>query len=835
MAYSYQEALEASLEYFDGDEMRATTFLQKYALKSLEGDEYYEKDPDDLHDRLTDEFYRIEQKFENPLSREKIREELDGFGHIIPNGSPMAAIGNDVQLMSASNCFVAGNTADSYGGIMSMDEDLAQIMKRRGGVGVDISHLRPQGSNVQNAAKSATGPVSYMERLSETTREVAQNGRRGALMITMHIRHPDVGQFIDVKSDETSVTGANVSLKVTDDFMRGVQSGETFTQRWPVDADPEEAEVTREVDAREVWHDLIDTARDHAEPGVLFWDQIQRENPADCYADLGYKTHSTNPCGEVPLEIGGACRLTAMNLFSFVRNPFTEDAYFDFDKFRESVRIGQRIMDDIVQIDIEKIEEIIRKVKADDDEPAAVKHHELSLWKNILEHAKESRRTGLGLTALGDMLAALGVRYGSEESMEITDEVLRAQKVEAYRESVNLAKERGSFDFYDAERERGNPFIERLREDDRELVEEMEEHGRRNIAVLSIAPTGTVSQMAQTTSGIENLFQPFYQRRRKINAGEDVDPDFVDDVGDAWEEFIVFHPRFKQWLEAQGHDIDTEDPDMERLEELRQQSPYDGATVSDVDWVSKVDLQGVIQKHIDHSISVTTNLPEDIETERVKDVYEQSWRSGCKGCTIYRQGSRSGVLTEAGDDGDEEGVNYHDAPERPEELECDIHQIRYAGEPWKIIVGKLDGDPYEVFSIKTGGDTGIRIRFVDSEGKGVDEGVIVKEGSKHYTLRAHDGEEIVDDIASYAPDDNARVSTRLISLGLRHGVKPEYIVSQLEKANGSVVSFGRAVLKAMRRYVDADPGDACPECGEDQLVYQEGCVTCRSCGWSKCG
>jgi ribonucleoside-diphosphate reductase alpha chain len=835
MAYSYDEALEASLEYFGGDNMRATTFLQKYALKSLDGDEYYEKDPDDLHDRLADEFYRIEQQFENPLSREKIRKELDGFGHIIPNGSPMAAIGNDIQLMSASNCFVAGNTSDSYGGILSMDEDLAQIMKRRGGVGVDISHLRPKGENVSNAARSSTGAVSFMDRLSETTREVAQGGRRGALMITMHIRHPEAEGFIDIKADETSVTGANVSLKVTDDFMRAVYEGENFIQRYPVDASPEEAQVTKEVNAEKLWHKLIDTARDHAEPGVLFWDKMTTDTPADCYSDLGYKTHSTNPCGEVPLEIGGACRLTAMNLFSFVRNPFTDRAYFDYDKFRESVRIGQRIMDDIVQLDIEKIDEIIDKVKAD-EEPKHVKHHELKLWQNIREHARESRRTGLGLTALGDTLAGLGVRYGSAESREITDEILRTQKVEAYRESVNLAKERGAFDIYDHSRERGNEFIERLREDDPELVEEMEKYGRRNIAVLSIAPTGTVSQMAETTSGIENLFQPFYQRRRKVNPDdEEVEVDFVDDVGDAWQEFIVFHPRFEQYLDIQGYDVDTGDPDMERLEEIRKESPYDGATVSDVDWVSKVKLQGVIQKHIDHSISVTTNLPEDIGVERVKDVYEESWRAGCKGCTIYRQGSRSGVLTDAGGDEDEDGIVYNDAPERPEELDCDIHQVRYSGEPWKILVGRLDGDPYEIFAIKTGGDTGIRIRFTDSEDNAVEEGVIVKQESGVYDLEAPDGKTIVEDIADHAPDDQARVATRLLSLALRHGVEPKYIVNQLESANGSVVSFGRAVLKAMRRYLDVEPDDACPECGEDQLVYQEGCVTCRACGYSKCG
>lgn len=1197
MAYSYDEALEASLDYFDGDNMRATTFLQKYALKSLDGNEYYEKDPDDLHDRLADEFYRIEKMYPNPLSREKIREELDGFGHIIPNGSPMAAIGNDIQLMSASNCFVAGNTADSYGGILSMDEDLTQIMKRRGGVGVDISHLRPKGANVSNAARSSTGAVSFMERLSGTTREVAQGGRRGALMITMHIRHPESEDFIEIKSDETSVTGANVSLKVTDDFMRAVYEDESFVQRFPVDASPEEAKFTKEVNAKKLWHKIVSTARDHAEPGVLFWDKMTSYTPADCYADLGYKTHSTNPCvtgdtlistdqglveasvlakkgpqkvvtderiddsrkyrkttdvgiyetgtkdvykveteegytlrltkdhkvktdngwvearnlqidskvhirkqvggfgnqgseekgrvlgwlvgdgftsdntayldfytdemhlgepfaddvnqivrssesnrkykasarkvsenqvrigsnrlyeiaekeelnqnklqvphsvktgsksmqkgflralfsadgsvqgsiekgasvrlsskssallseaqqlllnfgifsvvyhdrkspgirelpnqrggyseyqtegfhdlviskddlirfknrvgflldrkqeelesildkyeqgpysrnftatiqniekdgkekvydltepetssfvadgfvvhncGEVPLEIGGACRLTAMNLFSFVRNPFTDGAYFDFDKFRESVHIGQRIMDDIVQLDIEKIDEIIDKVNRD-EEPDHVKHHELNLWQNIREHAEESRRTGLGLTALGDALAGLGVRYGSEKSMEITDEILRTQKVEAYRESVNLAKERGTFDFYDAEREKGNPFIERLRENDEDLVEEMENHGRRNIAVLSIAPTGTVSQMAKTTSGIENLFQPYYQRRRKVNPDdEEVEVDFVDEVGDAWQEFIVFHPRFKQWLDVQGYEVDTDNPDMERLEELRKESPYDGATVSDVDWVSKVKLQGVIQKHIDHSISVTTNLPEDISVERVKDVYEQSWRSECKGCTIYRQGSRSGVLTDAGEDEKKEGISYHDAPERPEELECDIHQVRYAGEPWKILVGRLDEDPYEIFAIKTGGDTGIRIRFTDSDGNKIEEGIIRKVGSGEYDLEANDGKKIVEDIAEYAPDDHARVATRLLSLALRHGVEPEYIVNQLESANGSVVSFGRAVLKAMRRYLDVDPSDACPECSENQLVYQEGCVTCRACGYSRC-
>lgn len=835
---SKEKAMEDALQYFDGNHMRATKFLEKYAVKDHSG-QFLETTPDEMHDRLASEFARIEDNYPNALSKGDIYEYLEGFEKIIPNGSPMAATGNPFQVMSLSNCLVTGPSVDSYGGIMRADEHLAQLMKRRAGVGHDISHLRPRGATVRNAAQTSTGAASFMERFSHTTGEVAQGGRRGALMLTIDIRHPDSEEFVDKKLEQGAVTNANISVKVRDEFMQAVRDGEAFVQRWPVDCDPEDAEHTQKVDAQRLWHKIVENAHESAEPGVLFWDRILRESPADEYADEGFRTVSTNPCGEVPLPHGGCCRLLAMNWFGFVEDPFTANASFNFKEFREATRVGQRLMDDIVDLEIEATQRIIEKVK-ESDEPESVKRTERELWERVQDKARRGRRTGLGMTALGDTLAALGITYGSDESIEFAEKVARTQKHASYKESVELAKERGAFEVFDADKEEDNPFLDRLEREDPELRQEMREHGRRNIACLSIAPTGTVSLMAQTTSGVENLYSAYYFRSTKVNnpaEADEEDIDYWDDEGTAWQEWVVFHPRFEQWLDVKGYDVDQDDPDKERLQTLYEESPYYGGTVEDVDWENKVRIQGAIQNHIDHSISVTTNLPEDISVEKTKAVYDLSWEEGCKGCTIYRQGSRSGVLNQESntDEYNADGEILHtDAPERPEELECDIHQVRYNGDNWKVLIGFLAGDPYEVFAVQTGGDTGVQFRFVNSQNEKVDEGILRKKGGGVYDLEAPDGRVIIEDVADHAPDDEVRGLTRMISLSLRHGTEIEFVVEQLEKANGTIASFSQSVLKALRKYLDVEPSDDCPECGTDALEYKEGCVTCSACGYSAC-
>jgi ribonucleoside-diphosphate reductase alpha chain len=748
----------------------------------------------------------------------------------------MAATGNPYQIMSLSNCLVTGPSVDSYGGILKADEHMAQLMKRRAGVGHDLSHLRPRGCTVRNAAQTSTGAASFMDRFSQTTGEVAQGGRRGALMLTIDIRHPDSEEFVDKKLEQGAVTNANISVRIRNDFMEAARAGETFTQRWPVDADPEDAEVTKEVDAARLWHKIVENAHESAEPGILFWDRIISESPADEYADVGFKTASTNPCGEVPLPHQGCCRLLAVNWLGFVEDPFTAEASFDWNGFYEASRVGQRLMDDIVELEIESIQRILDKIEAS-DEPDHVKRTEHRLWSSVQDKAIRGRRTGLGMTALGDTLAALGIRYGSEESIEFAEKAAMKQKQAAYESSVEMAEERGAFPEFDASKEEDNPFLDRIESERPELRQRMRESGRRNIACLSIAPTGTVSLMAETTSGVENLFQPYYFRSTKVNNPEEADEgviDYWDDEGTAWQEWIVFHPRFKQWLQVQGVELDYEDPDKERLQELYEDSPYHGATVSDVDWTSKVKMQGAIQRHIDHSISVTTNLPEDISVEKTKEVYETSYEEGCKGATIYRQGSRSGVLNQESNTGSS-GIQHTDAPERPETLPCNIHQVRYNGDNWKVLVGRLDGDPYEVFAVQTGGDTGVQFRFVDSDNQSIDKGVIRKHGGGVYDLESEDGRVIIEDIADYAPDDEVRGLTRMMSLNLRHGTPIEYVVEQLEKANGTIASFSQSVLRALRAHLDVEPDtDNCPECGVNALQYKEGCVTCSNCGYSKC-
>lgn len=848
--HSYDEALQESLEYYDGSHMEASTFLKKYALQDADGN-LYEKDPDDMHKRLSSEFGRAERKYPNPTSESKLYSLLKDFEGPIPQGSPMSAIGNPFQLMSTSNCFVVLETDDdSYGNIMKTDQELAQIYKRRGGCGTDVSHLRPQGAAVDNAARESTGITTFCKRFSRTTEEVGQAGRRGALMITLDIRHPDIEEFVKLKREPGNVTGANISVRMRDEFMEAVERGdEEYVLRFPIDADPEEAKYTKTINPQELFQEIVESNYGEGdtrggEPGVVWMDRIWEESPASHYD--GYKEVSTNPCAELPLPDGDSCRLLAMNLFAYVENPFEDNARFNYDKFSEEVRHAQRMMDDIVELEIEKVNDIIRKIKRD-DESEAVKGIELNLWERIKNRAVEARRTGLGTTALGDVLAALGVRYGSGRSFEIADKIYKTLKLSAYRESVKLAKERGPFPIWDHEKDKENPFLLRIKDEDPELWDEMAEYGRRNVSILTNAPTGTVSLLAQTTSGIENLYAPFHFRKRKINHDEDVEPDYVDENDTEWLEFPVFHEKFKLWMEKEGYDPESvkdrltkadSDKARQELRDLKNESPYAGATTEDVDWVSKVKLQGKIQKHIDHSISVTVNLPEDVDKEVLNDVYMQSWKSDCKGCTLYRTGSREAVLSEESDvDKDHDGILHNDAPERPRDVECDIHQIRFRGENWKILVGFLKGDPYEIFALKTGGDTGIKVRFVDEDGKGVDEGVIRKAGSGHYKLLAKDGNEIIENITELAPSGTMRAMSRMVSLALRHGAKIDYVIEQLDKSEGSVASFNQAVLRALRHYHSNGNGgvESCPECGsEEGLVYQEACLKCKDCGWSRC-
>jgi ribonucleoside-diphosphate reductase alpha chain len=841
---SYGEAMNQSMDYFDGGSMEASNFLNKYALR--EGEEkVYEYTPDHMHKRLAGEFHRVEKKYPNETSEEKLYELMKDFEGPVPQGSVMSACGNPFQVMSLSNCFVVRETdADSYGNILKTDQELAQIMKRRGGVGTDLSHLRPRGTKVQNAARTSTGAASFAHRYSDTTREVAQNNRRGALMLTIDCRHPDVEEFVNLKAqDETAVTGANISVKVRDEFMEAVEAEEEYTLRWPVECDPEEADVTKKIDAKELFQNIVKNNYGPGdipggEPGTIWIDQIHRESPANQYP--GMKEISTNPCGEVPLPDGDACRLLAINLFAYVENPFEEDAYFDFERFAEEVRYSQRMMDDIVDLEIEAVDRILQKVK-DDPEEEVVKGIEKHLWKRIKEQAINWRRTGLGTTALGDTLAALGYRYASDESFEVVDEIYRTLKLSAYRESVELAKERGAFPSWDESVEsEENPFLWRIKQEDPELFEDMMKHGRRNVAILTNAPTGTVSTLCQTTSGIENMYAPSFFRKRKINHDEDVEPDYVDETGDEWIEFPVFKEKFKLWMEKNGYDTDNvEQYSPEDVDRMKKESPYDGATVEDVDWRKKVELQGVIQRHIDHSISVTTNLPEDVPMDVVEDVYMRSWKSGCKGCTIFRDGSRDSVLSNESVKDQDGKISHTDAPERPEVLDCKIHQIRYRGDNWKILVGFLEEDPYEVFAIKTGGDTGVNIRFVNSENEGFEQGKIRKHGGGVYDLEAKDGKVVIEDINSYAPDDEVRGMTRMLSLSLRHGTPIRYVIEQLEKADGSIVSFTRSVLQALRQYMpdgeEATNGETCIECGSENVIYVEGCLKCQDCGSGKCG
>ncbi|MFP4662955.1 MAG: adenosylcobalamin-dependent ribonucleoside-diphosphate reductase [Bacteroidales bacterium] len=840
-SYTDEEAYSASLEYFKGDDLAARVWINKYALKDSDG-KLYELTPDDMHRRLARELSRIEQKYANPMDEEHIYQLLKDFRYVIPQGGPMSGIGNNRQIVSLSNCFVIGHEkpSDSYGGILKMDQEQVQLMKRRGGVGHDLSHLRPKGSPVKNSALTSTGIVPFMERYSNTTREVAQDGRRGALMLSVSVKHPDAEDFIDAKMQTGKVTGANVSVKIHDDFMHAVNEDAEYMQHFPIDS--KQPNYQKKIRAKDLWNKIIHNAWKSAEPGILFWDTITNESVADCYADLGFKTVSTNPCGEIPLCPYDSCRLLAINLYSYVDKPFTKDAVFNFDKFRDHVAAAQRIMDDIIDLEVEKIDAILAKI-ASDPEDGETKRTEQKLWEKIKQKALQGRRTGLGITAEGDMLAALNLRYGTDEATDFSEEVHKTIAIEAYRSSVTMAKDRGAFQVFDPQREKDNPFINRLREQDPELVENMEQWGRRNISLLTIAPTGTTSLMTQTSSGIEPVFMPVYRRRRKVNPNDpNVRVDFVDEMGDKWEEYVVFHPKFATWLKVNGHDPDAvrkmEDKDIDKLIE---KSPYHKASSKDVDYVHKVRMQGKIQKWVDHSISVTINLPEKATEELVDELYREAWEVGCKGVTVYREGSRDGVLL-AGSKSDKKEERKIGI-KRPKVLEADVVRFHNNKEKWIAFVGLLDGKPYEIFTGRVEDD-------VLPVPQSVNKGQIIKnksdDGTSRYDFQYKNryGYSTTFEGLSHQFNTEYWNYAKLISSVLRYGMpieKAVELVASLKLDSEAINTWKNGVERALKRYIPngtkaAKEGAKCPECREsDSLVYQDGCVICTSCGYSKCG
>ena len=847
--YTQKEAELASVEYFKGDELAARVWSTKYALKDSYGN-LYEQTPDDMHHRLAAEIARIEQKYANPMSEAELFELLKDFKYIVPAGSPMTGIGNDFQVASLSNCFVIGQdgSADSYGAIIQIDEEQVQLMKRRGGVGHDLSHIRPHGSPVKNSALTSTGLVPFMERYSNSTREVAQDGRRGALMLSVSVKHPDSEAFIDAKMEQGKVTGANVSVKMHDDFMQAAIEGKMYMQQYPIDSDA--PTYTKEVDAAALWKKVIHNAWKSAEPGVLFWDTITKESVPDCYADLGYKTVSTNPCGEIPLCPYDSCRLLAINLYSYVKNPFTAEAAFDFELFKKHVAVAQRMMDDIIDLEVEKIEKILAKVESD-PECESIKRNERELWEKIMDKTTKGRRTGVGTTAEGDMLAALGLRYGTPEATAFSVEVHKTLALAAYRSSVQMAQERGAFHVYDAKREENNPYIQRLKEADAELYELMVKHGRRNIACLTIAPTGTTSIMTQTTSGIEPVFQPVYRRRRKVNPNDkNVHVDLVDEVGDSFEEYVVFHHKFITWMNANGY---TYDPahryTTAEIDELVEKSPYYKATANDVDWLEKVHMQGAIQKWVDHSISVTINLPNDVSEELVGQLYEEAWRSGCKGCTVYRDGSRTGVLEGMKDKKkkeeskkDEKNCVCFDNKVRirPAELECDVVRFQNNKDKWIAFVGLKDGVPYEIFTGLADDEEGILLPKSVTKGKIIR--VVQEDGTKRYDFQFVNsrGFKTTMEGLSYKFDKEFWNYAKLISGVLRYGMPIDQVIkmiSTLQMDSESINSWKVGVERALKKYIQDGTvvqGQVCPNCG-NALIFEEGCMHCRECGYSRCG
>ena len=846
--YSYDEAFNASLQYFNGDELAARVWVNKYAVKDSFGN-IYEKSPEDMHWRIANEVARIEAKYPNGLKAEELFNLFDHFKYIIPQGSPMTGIGNDFQVASLSNCFVIGldGSADSYGAIIRIDEEQVQLMKRRGGVGHDLSHIRPKGSPVKNSALTSTGLVPFMERYSNSTREVAQDGRRGALMLTVSIKHPDSESFIDAKMTEGKVTGANVSVKLDDAFMQAAVDNQTYTQQFPIDSD--HPAVTKEINAAALWKKIVHNAWKSAEPGVLFWDTILRESVPDCYADLGFRTVSTNPCGEIPLCPYDSCRLLAINLYSYVVNPFTPEAYFDFDLFKKHVALAQRIMDDIIDLELEKIEKIMEKIDSD-PESIEVKGAERHLWEKIYRKSGMGRRTGVGITGEGDMLAAMGLRYGTEEASDFSEKVHKTIALAAYRSSINMAKERGAFEIYDTEREKNNPFINRLKEADPELYEEMVKYGRRNIACLTIAPTGTTSLMTQTTSGIEPVFMPVYKRRRKVNPNDtNVHIDFIDETGDAFEEYIVFHHKFLTWMKINGYDPDKRYT-QEEIDELVAKSPYYKATSNDVDWLMKVKMQGRIQKWVDHSISVTINLPNSVDEELVNRLYVEAWRSGCKGCTVYRDGSRAGVLLSTKKKEEKKAdtaavdklLKRPQVVEvRPKVLEADVVRFQNNKEKWVAFVGLLDGRPYEIFTGLQDDEEGILLP------RSVTHGRIIKnydeDGVKHYDFQFENKRGYKMTIEGLSEKFNKEYwnYAKLISGVLRWQMPIDQViklVGSLQLDSENINTWKNGVERALKKYVQDGTeakGVKCPNCGNETLVYQEGCLICKTCGSSRCG
>lgn len=856
-SYAFDEAFEEALKYFAGDELAARVWVNKYSMKDSFGN-IYEKSPKDMHWRIANEIARIEKKYKNPMSAQEIFDLLDHFKYIIPAGSPMTGIGNNYQVASLSNCFVIGldGDADSYGAIMRIDEEQVQLMKRRGGVGHDLSHIRPKGSPVNNSALTSTGLVPFMERYSNSTREVAQDGRRGALMLSVSIKHPDSEAFIDAKMTEGKVTGANVSVKIDDAFMEAATSDKPYVQQFPVDGD--EPLVKREISAKALWEKIVHNAWKSAEPGVLFWDTITRESIPDCYADLGFRTVSTNPCGEIPLCPYDSCRLLSINLYSYVVHPFTKDAYFDMEKFRKHVQIAQRIMDDIVDLELEKIDRIMQKIQQD-PQSDEVKGSEYHLWEKIKHKSSQGRRTGVGITAEGDMIAAMGLRYGTPEATEFSVNVHKNLALSAYRSSVTMAQERGAFAVFDASREKNNPFLLRIKEADKQLYADLQKYGRRNIACLTIAPTGTTSLMTQTTSGIEPVFMPVYKRRRKVNPNDtDVHVDFVDEVGDSFEEYIVYHKKFLEWMNVNGIDS-TKKYTQEEIDKLVAQSPYYKATANDVDWLEKVKMQGAIQKWVDHSISVTVNLPNDVDEALVNRLYVEAWKSGCKGCTIYRDGSRAGVMisvskSEKKQKGKEQvkdnSVDQNALPPckqpevievRPKVLECDVVRFQNNKEKWVAFVGLLDGYPYEIFTGLQDDDEGIVLP------KSVVKGKIIKQkqddGPSRYDFQFENKRGYKTTVEGLSEKFNPEYwnYAKLISGVLRYRMPIERVinlVSSLQLKDESINTWKNGVERALKKYVDDGTeakGKKCPVCGHETLVYQEGCLICKNCGASRCG
>ena len=848
MTYTYNEAFEASKKYFEGDELAARVWATKYALKDSQGN-YFELTPDDMHRRIAREIARIEKKYKNPMDEQLLFDLMSHFRYLVPQGSPMAGIGNNLQVGSLSNCFVIGlkGEPDSYGGIIKIDEEQVQLMKRRGGVGHDLSHLRPKGAEVKNSALTSTGLVPFMERYSNSTREVAQDGRRGALMLTVSVKHPDSEAFVDAKMTEGKITGANVSLKIDDAFMQAAIEGKEYTQQYPIHA--EKPKYTQNIDATTFWNKIIHNAWQSAEPGVLFWDTIIRESLPDCYADLGFKTVSTNPCGEIPLCPYDSCRLLAINLYSYVENPFTPNAKFNFSKFKEHVMYAQRMMDDIIDLEMEKIETIIAKIEAD-PETDEVKATELDLWKKIKDKTSQGRRTGVGTTAEGDMIAAMGLTYGTEEATKFSVEVHKTLALAAYRSSVMLASERGAFPVFDYKRETNNPFMNRLKEADPELYELMVKYGRRNIACLTIAPTGTTSILTQTTSGIEPVFLPVYKRRRKVNANDkEVRVDFVDESGDAFEEYVVYHPKFITWMNINGIEV-KDNYTQEQIDEIVAKSPYYKATSNDVDWLNKVKMQGAVQKWVDHSISVTINLPNDVSEDMVNKLYVEAWKSGCKGCTVYRDGSRSGVLISLKNEkkkttenaepnpADENGFVTH---KRPIELDADVVRFQNNKEKWIAFIGLIDAKPYEIFTGIADDDEGIFCPKSVSKGKIIK--VIDENGQKRYDFQFVNKRGFKTTIEGLSEKFNPEFwnYAKLISGVLRYRMPIAQVlklVGSLELDNQSINTWKVGVERALKKYLpngEKASGQTCPNCGQESLVYQEGCLICTNCGTSRCG